>query len=67
MGLNMDIRTDIIVYIWLLPLFFFVILPLSMLVVYTFWRLIYFMFFPRRVREQEVEEDISERNIEKVL
>jgi ABC-type Fe3+ transport system permease subunit len=63
----MDIRTDIIVYIWLLPLFFFVILPLSMLVVYTFWRLIYFMFFPRRMREQEVEEDISERNIEKVL
>lgn len=63
----MDIRTDIIVYIWLLPLFFFVILPLSMLVVYTFRRLIYFMFFPRRMREQEVEEDISERNIEKVL
>lgn len=63
----MDIRTDIIVYIWLLPLFFFVILPLSMLVVYTFWRLIYFMLFPRRMREQEVEEDISERNIEKVL
>jgi len=63
----MDIRTDIIAYIWLLPIFLFVILPLCVLVVYSFWRLIYFMLFPRRMREQEVEADIAERNMEKVL
>jgi ABC-type Fe3+ transport system permease subunit len=63
----MDIRTDIIVYIWLIPLFFFVIIPLSMFVVYSLWRFIYFMLFPRRIREQEIEKDIPERDMEKAL
>lgn len=64
---DMDIRTDIIVYIWLLPLLLFVVIPLCMLAVYSVWRFIYFMLFPRRMREQKVEKKIPERDLEKAL
>ncbi len=60
-------HSDYIVYIWLLPLILFIILPLCMLVVYLLGRLIYFMLFPRRMREQEVESTIPEKDMEKVL
>lgn len=56
-----------IVYIWLLPLVLFIILPLCMFVVYLLGRFIYFMFSPKRMREQDVESTIPERDMGKVL
>ena len=63
----MIIRPDYIVYIWLIPLIIFVLLPLCMLVVYLLGRVIRFMFFSRRMREKKVQSTIPERDMEKVL
>ena len=63
----MIIHPDYIVYIWLIPLVLFVLLPLCMLVVYLLVRLLYFMFFPRRMRVQKVQSGIPGRKMEKAL
>jgi len=58
---------DYIVYLWLLPLILFVVLPLCLSLVYFLGRFIGFMLFPRRMREQEVKATIPERDMEQVL
>lgn len=63
----MIIRPDYIVYIWLLPLTLFIIIPLCMLAAYLLVRFIGFMLLPRRFREQEVQTTIPEQDMEKVL
>ncbi|MFT5726824.1 MAG: hypothetical protein ACI8PB_000956 [Desulforhopalus sp.] len=63
----MIISPDYIVYIWLIPLVLFVLLPLSMLVVYLFVRFLHFMFFPKKMREVKVQSGIPERKMEKAL
>jgi hypothetical protein len=63
----MIISPDYIVYIWLIPLVLFILLPLSMLVVYLFVRFLHFMFFPKRMRGLKVQSDIPERKMENTL
>lgn len=63
----MIINPDYIVYIWLIPLIVFILLPLSILVVYLFIRFLHFMFFPKTMREVKVQSGIPERKMEKAL
>jgi len=63
----MIISPDYIVYIWLIPLVLFVLLPLSMFVVYLFFRLLQFLFFPKRMREMKVQYGIPEQKMENAL
>ncbi len=42
----MSILPDVIVYFWLLPLFIYVVFPLSLSVLYSLGRLMHFMFNP---------------------
>ncbi len=60
MEVQMSILPDIIVYIWLLPLAVFIVLPLSMLVVYLVGRLVHFMLFPKRMLEEDTAAVLHE-------
>lgn len=60
-------RPDYIVYIWLIPLVLFILLPLCLLGVYLLGQFIVFMLFPRRKREQKRKQTLPERDMEKVL
>lgn len=66
MEVRMSTLPEIIAYIWLIPLFLFVILPLSMLVVYLLGRLIHFMLFPKRILDREPIVNMPEAELEKV-
>lgn len=56
----MSILPNVIVYIWLLPLAVFILLPLSMLAVYLVARLAHFMLFPKRVLEEDLSTVVHE-------
>lgn len=62
----MENLPDVIIYIWLLPLALYVVLPLSLLGVYLLVRLIHFMFFPRRPKVHKHTPDSALNEWEKI-
>lgn len=56
---------DYIVYLWILPLVLFIVIPLIMFSCNAFARFIYFMFNPKRARVTQLDEDIEEERLGK--
>lgn len=57
--------SDYIVYLWILPLVFFIIIPLIMFGGNTVARFVYFMFNPKRSGVKRLDEEITEEQLEK--
>jgi hypothetical protein len=66
MEVSMSFLAEYIVYIWLLPLALYIVLPLSMLAVYLIGRLIHFMLFPKRLQVDEEIPLMPESRLEKI-
>ncbi|BHH82516.1 hypothetical protein [Desulforhopalus sp. 52FAK] len=62
----MSVISETIIFIWLLPLALYVVLPLSMLMIYLLGRLIHFMLFPKRVVQEEIAPGLPVGDFEKV-
>lgn len=62
----MSILPEFIVFIWLLPLALYVVLPLAMLSIYLLGRFIHFMLFPKKLQVDQEVPGIPEGRLEKI-
>lgn len=62
----MAILSNVIVFIWLIPLGLNIVLPLLLLVAYLLVRFIYFMLFPHRLRGKKKKTDLPQALMGKI-
>ncbi|MFT5699489.1 MAG: hypothetical protein ACI8ZB_002349 [Desulforhopalus sp.] len=60
----MSILPDVIVYLWLIPLSLYVVIPLSMLGINALSRLMHFMFNPARPKVKR-DPSVPEAHLQK--